>query len=141
MMTREQKQEIRIRLRMELAAITADLRAIKAWGKRPLAERGEPPATRLGLYDSRWRATLLCMLSAHLRRRLHLRRWRRSQPGEESRVASLAEQAALLGSELDAIEGNGFRGRLLEPELRVAARVILAEVATTGDPPRLAVAQ
>ncbi|MCC6995883.1 MAG: hypothetical protein IT370_14840 [Deltaproteobacteria bacterium] len=141
MMTREQKQEIRTRLRMEIAAITADLGALKAWGKRPLAERGQPPATGLGRFDSRWRATLLCMLTAHLRRRLHLRRWRRSQPGQESRVASLAEQAALLGSELDAIEGNSYRGRLLEPALRAAGRAILAEVAATGDLPPLAVAQ
>lgn len=102
-------------IRLEIHATAAELRALKRWWRTPPEARPEPPATRCALHPSKRRATLLCMLMAHSRGRIH----RRS-------TGTLDEQAQALREALDAMDRMKLQTPLLNAGLREAARAILA---------------
>jgi hypothetical protein len=112
---------LRASLRVEIHAISADLRLLKAHWRTPPAARGEPPPTRLDLWRSKQRATLLCMLMAHSRGRRHVPVWLRGHT-EAVELPDLAAQAAFLAAQLERKE---YCKPLLEDSLRSLARIIL----------------
>jgi hypothetical protein len=102
-------------IRAEIHATAAEIRALKRWWRTPPDDRPEPPSTRFALHPSKRRATLLCMVMAHGRGRVHLRS-----------TSSVEEQGALLLEALDAMERMKIQRPLLDASLREAARTILA---------------
>jgi hypothetical protein len=107
--------ELRNILRIEIHATADELRALKRWLRTPPDARPEAPTTSAKLYPLRWRATLLCMLVAHSRGRIHQRA-----------TASLEEQAAALVEALDAMDRMKYQTPVLDVRIRAAARAILA---------------
>lgn len=108
-------KEIRDVIRTEIHATADEIRRIKRWSRTPPDLRPEPPATRFALIPSKRRATLLCMVMAHSRGRLHLRS-----------TGSVEQQAAALLEALDAMERMKRQTPLFDAALQAAARAILA---------------
>ena len=108
-------------IRAEIHATAGELRGLKRWWRTPPDDRPEPPATRFALHPLKRRATLLCMLMAHSRGRLHLRS-----------TSTVEEQGAQLLTALDAMERMTLQTPLLDATLRQAARAILGRRATDG---------
>ncbi len=106
---------IRDIIRAEIHATADEIRRLKRWWRTPPDRRTEPPATRFPLHPSRQRATLLCMVMAHSRGRLHLRS-----------MAGIEQQAAALREALDAMERMKRQMPLFDAALQAAARAILA---------------
>jgi hypothetical protein len=106
---------IREIIRTEILSTAEEIRLLKRWWRTPPDARPEPPVTSFALHPLKRRATLLCMLMAHSRGRIHLR----STPGVE-------EQAAQIREMLEAMERMKLQTPLLDAKLREAARAILA---------------
>ncbi len=90
----------RTRLRADIHALVADIRALKAI----FHESGQPRLTwrvRADLQAAKDRATRLCMLSAHARGRLHLA-GKVDQEAQLARVQDLLPQYALPEPEVKA---------------------------------------
>ena len=107
--------DLRALFRIQIHATTDELRALKRWSRLPQADRPAPPATSAPLHPLRRRATLLCMLVAHSRGRLHQRA-----------TASLEAQAGELVEALDAMDRMKYQAPPLDAPTREAARAILA---------------
>ena len=101
-------------IRAEIHATADELRRLKRWWRTPPDDRPERPDTRFALHPLKQRATLLCMVMAHSRGRIHLR------------SSTLDEQGAELREALDAMERRKLTTPLFEASLREAARAILA---------------
>jgi hypothetical protein len=113
-MIEPQISELRHAIRVEIHATAAELRALKRWWRTPPDARAEPPVTRHALHPLQRRATLLCMIIAHSRGRVH-----RAADGA-------AEQGAQLVEALAAMDRMRVQTPLLDASLRAAARAILA---------------
>jgi hypothetical protein len=107
--------EIRDLIRAEIHSTADEIRRLKRWWRAAPDDRPEPPVTRFALHPSKRRATLLCMLMAHSRGRIHLRS-----------TGGIDEQAAQLLEVLDAMEPMKLQTPLLDARLREAGRAILA---------------
>lgn len=107
--------EIRDIIRTEIHSTADEIRRLKRWWRTRPDDRPEPPATRFALHPSRRRATLLCMIMAHSRGRIHLQS-----------TASVEQQAARLLEALDAMERMKQQTPLFDAALQAAARAILA---------------
>lgn len=107
--------EIRAMIRADIHATADEIRQLKRWWRTPPDRRPEPPTTRFALCSSRRRATLLCMVMAHSRGRLHLRS-----------MAGIEQQAAALREAMDAMERMKRQTPLFDAALQAAARAILA---------------
>lgn len=118
--------ELRETIRAQIHATADEIRWLKRWLRTPPDRRPASPTTSVALPALQRRATLLCMMIAHSRRRIHLR----SQ--------SLEDQAAELSQALDAMEPVQDETPLLDPDLRAACREILA--GQPADPPNACVA-
>ena len=105
---------IRDIIRAEIHATADEIRRLKRWWRTPPDDRPERPATRFALEPSKRRATLLCMVMAHSRGRLHLR------------STTIEQQGAQLVEALDAMEPMKLQTPLFDVKLREAARAILA---------------
>lgn len=116
--------EIRAMIRAEIHSTADELRRLKRWWRIAPDDRPEPPVTRFALHPSKRRATLLCMLMAHSRGRVHLQS-----------TSALEEQGAQLLAILDAMEPMKLQTPLLDASLREAARAILAWKKQTVVPP------
>ena len=116
---------LRDTIRPEIHTTGDEIRRLKRWWRTPPDARPERPATRFALPALKRRATLLCMIMAHSRGRIHLR------------AVTSDEQAATLVEALDAMDAMKIQTPLLAAELRAAARAILARrnspVATRPD--------
>ena len=96
--------------------ITADeIRRLKRWWRSGPDERPEPPATRFPLHPLKQRATLLCMVMANSRGRIHLRS-----------AGGVDEQDVAIAAALDEMDRMRYQTPLFEAGLRDAARAILA---------------
>jgi hypothetical protein len=102
-------------IRADIHSTADEIRRLKRWWRTPPDDRPEPPVTRFALHRLKWRATLLCMIMAHSRGRIHLR--------STSRVE---DQARAIVEALDAFEPMKLQTPLLDARLREAARAILA---------------
>ena len=120
--------ELRETLRVQIHATADEIRWLKRWLRTPPDRRPAPPTTAFALPALQRRATLLCMLIAHSRRRIHLR------------SRTLEEQAAELRQALDAMEPMKHQVPLLDSRLRAIARAILARQPRASDPPNAGVA-
>jgi hypothetical protein len=100
-------------IRAEIHSTAAEIRQLKRWWRTPPDDRPEPPTTRFALLPSKRRATLLCMIMAHSRGRLHLR------------GSTTEEQEAEIVDELDMMDHMKRQTPLLAASLREAARAIL----------------
>ena len=107
--------ELRDILRIEIHAVTDELRALKRWSRTPPDNRPPAPSTSAKLHPLRRRATLLCTLVAHSRGRIHQRA-----------TASVADQAAALVEALDAMDRMKFQTPVLDARIRETARAILS---------------
>lgn len=101
-------------IRAEILSTAAEIRRLKRWWRTPLEQRPEPPATRFTLWHSKYRATLLCMIMAHSRGRIHV------QGG------TLSAQDTELVEALSAMDRMKVQTPLLDANVRGAARAILA---------------
>ena len=101
-------------IRAEIHATADEIRQLKRWWRTPPDDRPEPPTTRCALLPSKRRATLLCMIMAHSRGRIHLR------------SSTPHEQEGEIVDELDRMDQMKRQTPLLEAGLREAARAILA---------------
>jgi len=104
--------EIRTIIRAEIHATAAEIRSLKRWWRTPPDRRPERPDTRFALLPLQRRATLLCMMMAHSRGRIH------------QRSSTLDEQAAQLGEAIGAMPHASTP--LLDWALCTAGRAILA---------------
>ena len=120
--------ELREIIRLQIHATADEIRWLKCWLRTPLDRRPARPTTTFALPALKRRATLLCMMIAHSRRRIHLR------------SNSLEDQAAELCQAVDAMEAMTYEVPLLDPRLRAAARAILARQPKVADPPNACVA-
>ena len=111
----KEMKEIRDIIRAEIHATADEIRRLKRWWRTPPDRRPEPPATRFALHPSRRRATLLCMVMAHSRGRIHLRS-----------MAGIEQQATALREALDGMERMKRQTPLFDAALQAAARAILA---------------
>lgn len=101
-------------IRTEILFTADEIRGLKRWWRTPADERPERPAARFALHPSKRRATLLCMVMAHSRGRIHLR------------GSALGEQCAAILEALDAMDRMKVQTPLFDPSIRDAARAILA---------------
>ena len=100
-------------VRAEIHATADEIRALKRWWRTPPEQRPGRPATRFAIGPSKQRATLLCMVMAHRRGRIHLQ------------STTLADQETRLREALDVMDRMTIQTPLLEAHLREAARAIL----------------
>jgi hypothetical protein len=105
-------------IRPKLRATADEIRRLKRWLRTRPEARPERPETQFALAGLKQRATLLCMIIAHSRGRIHRRQ-----------ATSVDEQYAELIAALDAMEPMKYQTPLLDAELRAAARAILARKA------------
>lgn len=120
--------ELREIIRLQIHATADEIRWLKRWLRTPPDRRPARPTTTFALPALKRRATLLCMMIAHSRRRIHLR----SQ--------SLDDQGGELRQALDTMESMTYQVPLLDPRLRAAGRAILAQQPKSADPPNGCVA-
>jgi len=121
--------EIRKAIRAEIHATADELRALKRWWRTPADARPEPPTTRHALHPLKRRATLLCMVMAHSRGRVH------------RAAGTLAEQHATVVEALAEMDRMKLQTPLLDASLREAARAILAWIGrVAADTPNACVA-
>jgi hypothetical protein len=100
-------------IRVEIHSTADEIRRLKRWWRTPPDDRPELPATRFALLPSKRRATLLCMIMAHSRGRIHLR------------DSTTEEQEGKIIDELDMMDHMKRQTPLLAASLREAARAIL----------------
>lgn len=108
-------KHLRALIRVEIHAITDELRQLKRWRRLPPDDRPPPPVTTLGLHAAKQRATLLCTIMAHSRGRVH------AHGG-----ADLDAQARLLSVALARMDAMTWQRPILDPSLRATMRAILA---------------
>jgi hypothetical protein len=105
--------QLREIVRAEIHATADELRLLKRWLRTPLDHRPDRPSTSFALLPLQRRATLLCMIMAHSRGRIH------------RKPTTLDDQRAELRLALDELDTRASQPPLLEASVRGAARAIL----------------
>lgn len=100
-------------VRTEIHSTAHEIRALKRWWRTPPEQRPARPATQFAIGPSKQRATLLCMVMAHSRGRVHLS------------LLTLDAQETRLREALDVMDRMTVQTPLLDVPLREAVRAIL----------------
>jgi hypothetical protein len=101
-------------IRVEILSTALEILGLKRWWRTPVDQRPKRPATRFALQPSKRRATLLCMVMAHSRGRVHVR------------GSTVETQEDELLEALGAMDRMKVQTPLLDASIRDAARAILA---------------
>ena len=101
-------------IRAEILSVAVEIRELKRWWRTPPDKRPDRPVTRFALQPSKRRATLLCMIMAHSRGRIHVR------------GSALEAQDTELVEELADMDRMKVQTPLLDAGVRDAARAILS---------------
>lgn len=93
-----------------------ELKRWKVWERRPPAEKTDPfPGS-----GNKLRATLLCMILAHSRGRLHCRTVWGREPGRRVELTSLADQRKFIEIKMS----YGWKPSLSEAEQKIAKQLL-----------------